>query len=180
MGLRLAIEETGATYEANASMKAKAYARESGLVTLADDSGLEVDALNGAPGPRSARFAGARASDAENVDLLLHKLKGIPWERRAARFVCAVAVATPSEEMLLFRGSCEGIIAFERSGTSGFGYDPVFYLPRLGMTMAQLTLKQKNRISHRAQAVRESLPAIEVLIGRPGGEKGTARLAANF
>ena len=164
LSISMVVDESGDTYEENASIKARAFSAASGLVSLADDSGLEVDALDGAPGPRSARYAGPDASDGQNLALLLRNMAGVPWERRTARFVCVVAIAIPSGEVELCRASCEGIIGLEPSGASGFGYDPVFYLPQLGKTMAQLDMEGKNRISHRARAVRRAVSIIEKMV----------------
>ena len=152
-GIDLEVAETGQSFAENARLKARAYARASGLPTLADDSGLEVDALGGAPGVRTARYAGSGASDEERYRLLLKNMEGVPWERRTARFRCALALATPEGEVHLTEGVKEGIIACEARGEHGFGYDPVFYLPEYGKTMAELPLEEKNRLSHRAQAV---------------------------
>ncbi len=151
-GLSTVLEETGATFKENAHIKATLAARDSGFLTLADDSGLEVDALNGEPGIRSARYAGPDASDAERVQYLLGKLKGVPAEKRTARFVCVIAIATPAGEVAYSEGECRGLIAFEPRGDHGFGYDPVFLFPELGRTMAELPEDLKNRISHRARA----------------------------
>lgn len=164
LSISMVVDESGDTYEENASIKARAFSAASGLVSLADDSGLEVDALDGAPGPRSARYAGPDASEDQNLALLLRNMSGVPWERRTARFVCVVAIAIPSGEVELCRASCEGIIGLEPSGASGFGYDPVFYLPQLGKTMAQLDMEGKNRISHRARAVRRAVSIIEKMV----------------
>lgn len=161
LGLRLGILEDGATYVENARKKALAYARASKLLTLADDSGLEVDGLGGAPGVRSARYVAGR--DTERVATLLAQLRDVPWERRAARFRCVVVAATPGEETYSAEGVCEGLIAFEPAGQGGFGYDPIFYLPAYGCTMAQLPAEEKNRISHRARAVEAALPALRRL-----------------
>ena len=150
-GIELEVEETGGSYRENAILKATAYARASGLLTIADDSGLEVDALNGEPGIFSARY-GNLPGDEERYRLLLRRLEGIPWPKRTARFRCVIALAWPGGETRTFEGVCEGVIAFEPVGKHGFGYDPVFYLPELGRTMAQLTPEEKNRISHRARA----------------------------
>lgn len=146
------VTESGDTYEQNARLKALAYARLSGLTTLADDSGLEVHALAGAPGVRSARFAGQTAADSDRVALLLAKLNGVPWEKRTARFKCVIAIATPEGLAATCYGECQGMIAFEPGGEGGFGYDPVFFVPDRGMTMAELPLEIKNQISHRARA----------------------------
>ncbi len=164
LSISMVVDESGDTYEENASIKARAFSAASGLVSLADDSGLEVDALDGAPGPWSARYAGPDASDGQNLALLLRNMAGVPWERRTARFVCVVAIAIPSGEVELCRASCEGIIGLEPSGASGFGYDPAFYLPQLGKTMAQLDMEGKNRISHRARAVRRAVSIIEKMV----------------
>ena len=163
-GVDLPVEEPGATFHENASIKAETYAARSGLVTLADDSGLVVDALDGAPGVRSARYSGPETSDREHYQLLLKNLAGVPDERRAARFVSVVAVATPAGQVELCEGTCEGIIGTRPEGEGGFGYDPVFYIPDLGKTMAQLTLEEKNRISHRAQAFRKAAPVVERIL----------------
>jgi XTP/dITP diphosphohydrolase len=155
-GLDMEVAETGESFAENALLKATAYARASGLLTLADDSGLEVDTLNGEPGIHSARYAGSEASDEERYQLLLENLKDVPWERRTARFRCVIAVATPDGEVRTAEGTCEGIIAFGPQGEHGFGYDPVFYLPEHGRTMAELPPQTKNNISHRARAAQEA------------------------
>jgi XTP/dITP diphosphohydrolase len=160
-GLDMEVAETGGSFAENASLKATAYAKASGLLTLADDSGLEVDALGGEPGIRSARYAGRGASDEERYRLLLEKLRGVPWEKRTARFRCVIAVATPEGQIHTAEGACEGIIAFEPKGEHGFGYDPVFYFQEYGKTMAELPLEIKNRISHRAKAAQKARAAIE-------------------
>lgn len=163
-GLSLAVDESGATFAENAILKARAYAEASGLLTLADDSGLEVDALDGAPGVRSARYAGEGASDEDRYRLLLRNLAGVPQGKRTARFRCVVAVATPQGKVHTAEGRCEGIIGFEPRGTHGFGYDPVFYLPDRGQTMAELPPTVKNRISHRGRAVQAALPVLRWLL----------------
>lgn len=155
-GVTTVVEESGKSLEENASLKATLLAKESGLLTLADDSGLEVDALDGAPGVHSARYAGAGASDRERVDYLLARLQDVPREKRSARFRCVIAIAEPSGQVVLCSGECRGIIALEPKGKHGFGYDPVFYLPELGRTMAELTPEIKNNISHRAKAARKA------------------------
>ena len=149
------VDETEATLKENAALKAKAYASLSNLLTLADDSGLEVDALGGEPGALSARFAGEGASDKMRIDYLLAKLLGIPWEQRNARFQCMIAIASLDGEVALCQGECQGIIAFEPKGDNGFGYDPIFYLTELGKTMAELSMDEKNAVSHRGLAVRK-------------------------
>ncbi len=152
IGLDLDVPETGTTYTANAIQKAAAFARASGLLTLADDSGLEVDALSGAPGVMSSRYAGPGVEDAGRVNFLLAKLEGIPWEERRARFRCVMALAIPQGQHRLSSGSCRGFILTSPRGSRGFGYDPVFYIPRFNKTMAELPADIKNCISHRARA----------------------------
>lgn len=152
IGISLNVTENSRTYAGNARIKAEAYSIASGLLTLADDSGLEVDVLEGAPGIMSARYAGPNATDAQRVSLLLHELKEIPWYRRKACFKCVIAIAKPLAGVRLSTGSCSGYIASEPKGENGFGYDPVFYLPKLGKTMAELLPEVKNTISHRARA----------------------------
>ena len=155
-GINKIATELGNSYEQNAQRKALSASKSSQLITLADDSGLEVDALSGKPGVRSARFAGRDATDADKVRVLLAKLEGIPWEKRAAHFKCVIAIATPRGQLELCQGECHGIIAFEAKGKNGFGYDPIFYLPKLGKTIAELPLEVKNQISHRAQAAQKA------------------------
>lgn len=166
MGLNINVAESATTYEENARLKGITAARLSQLIALADDSGLEVDALGGKPGSFSARFAGTKVSDTDRVSYLLSLLKNVPWEKRTARFVCVIAVATPDGEAELFHGDCPGFIAFEPRGSYGFGYDPIFYLPQLGKTMAELPLEVKNQISHRGQAVKKALKFLEELHAR--------------
>jgi XTP/dITP diphosphohydrolase len=156
-GIKVEVSETGGTLEENARMKATAYAVDDRFLIAADDSGLEVDALGGEPGPLSARFAGKNASDKEKVALLLSRLAGVPWEKRSARFRCVIAIASASQVLRIFEGECQGVIAFEPRGSQGFGYDPVFYLPELGKTMAELSIEEKNRVSHRGKAARKAL-----------------------
>jgi XTP/dITP diphosphohydrolase len=155
VGISTVVEESGATMEENARLKATRYASESGLLTLADDSGLEVDALGGEPGVRSARYAGDNASDSDRVNYLLSKLISVPWEKRTARFKCVIAIATPEGKFVLCDGECHGLIALQPKGDNGFGYDPVFYFPDLGKTMAELPPEVKSRISHRAVAAKK-------------------------
>jgi XTP/dITP diphosphohydrolase len=152
IGLNLDVHESGKTYAANARLKARAFEAASGLLTLADDSGIEVDALDGAPGVISSRYAGSGVSDNQRMAYLLTKLTEIPWEERNARFRCVMAIASPHGELKMCSGSCRGIITFAPKGTDGFGYDPVFYFPKLGKTMAELPSEIKNHISHRAKA----------------------------
>ncbi len=158
VGLVGEVEESGDTYEENARRKACTLARRSGLITLADDSGLEVDALDGAPGPRSHRYHAG--SDAERCRFLLRRLEGFPPERRSARFRCVIAIATPEGEVYTVEGVCPGQIADEPRGEGGFGYDPVFLLPELHRTMAELSPEEKNRLSHRARAVCQARPIL--------------------
>ena len=160
IGLERQVDETGHTFDENARLKAQAYCQASHLLTCADDSGLEVTKLGGAPGVHSARYAGQGASDADRIRKLLAALDGVPWDDRAARFRCVIALAWPDGRLETFEGQCEGVIALEPKGTNGFGFDPVFYLPELNCTMAELPMDVKNRISHRARAaalVRERL-----------------------
>jgi XTP/dITP diphosphohydrolase len=164
VGITNKVEETGESLEENARLKATAMAAESNLVALADDSGLEVAALGGKPGVISARYAGEDASDEERISFLLSQLKDVPWEKRSARFRCVIAVATPAGKIKFSSGECNGVIAFEPRGKEGFGYDPIFYLPELKETMAELPFEVKNRVSHRGQAVRKAYPIIDQLL----------------
>jgi len=157
LGITAGVEETGKSFEENARLKATVLAKESRLPALADDSGLEVDALGGEPGPLSARYAGEGATDKERVEFLLAKLKGVPREKRTARFRCVIAIATPEGKVELCYGECQGLITFGPRGERGFGYDPVFYFPELDKTMAELPLEVKNKVSHRGAAAREAV-----------------------
>lgn len=148
----LNVEESGETYEDNARLKAMAYRRHFNMPVLADDSGLEVDALNGEPGIRSARYGGPNASDADRRRILLDKLRDVP-PPRTARFRCVVAVADAQGNVRATEGVCPGEVGFEERGSNGFGYDPIFYLPEYGQTMAELPSEIKNRISHRGRAL---------------------------
>lgn len=163
-GISLQVEEHGETYLENASLKALAFAREAGMLSLADDSGLEVDALDGAPGLHSARFSPLPgAGDAHRRSYLLAKLAlhPRPW---TARFRCTVALATPAGKIRFTEGACAGEIIPEERGLEGFGYDPIFYIPDMGRTMAELSLEEKNRISHRARAVTAARPVILTML----------------
>lgn len=151
----LDVEETGSTFEENAILKAEALANELNTIVIADDSGLEVDALNGEPGIYSARYAGEAKSDDANMDKLLTNLEEVPAEERTARFVCAIALAQPGKETVTYRGTCEGVIAKERRGEYGFGYDPIFFVPAQNKMMAELTPEQKSAISHRGAAIQK-------------------------
>jgi XTP/dITP diphosphohydrolase len=162
LGITEEVEETGDTFEENARLKALAYARLSGMLTLSDDSGLEVDALNGEPGIRSARYGGdANATDQDRVRMLLSNLEGVPWEKRTARFRCVIVISRPKGDDASVVGSVAGMIQYRPEGNEGFGYDPVFYLPSYGQTMAQLSLEEKNRISHRSDAARKAVTALQ-------------------
>lgn len=161
VGLRLEPEETGSTFEKNALIKARAFAaRFEGLV-LADDSGLEVDALGGAPGVRSARYAGPGATDAQNRARLLKALEGVPPERRTARFVCALALVRGPFVVASIRGACEGRILEAERGLGGFGYDSLFFHPPSGLSFAELDPAEKDRYSHRGTALRRLAESLE-------------------
>ncbi len=148
------VEETGSSFAENALLKARYGAKTSGLLTLADDSGLEVDYLKGAPGIFSARFSGKDATDEKNNQKLLEELKGVAWKDRTARFVCVIALVTPDGFEVTKKGTVEGIILEEARGKNGFGYDPLFYIEAYQKTFGELPEEIKNRISHRANAVR--------------------------
>ena len=171
VGITDEVEETGDTFAENAWLKASGYAAMSGLLTLADDSGLEVDALGGDPGVRSARYGGdACRSDADRVALLLRNLDGVPWPRRTARFRCVINVAHPGAEasggpqlLVSVVGSVAGMIQYTPEGNDGFGYDPVVHLPSFKRTVAQLSLEEKNRISHRGCAAARAMTKLCVL-----------------
>jgi len=166
LGLALEILEDGRTYAENASKKAIAFSQASGMIALADDSGLEVDALNGQPGLHSHRFSPLPgASDADRRKYLLEKLEGIqrPW---TACFHATVALALPSGQVQLATGQCKGEIIPKELGSNGFGYDPIFLIPELGRTMAELEMNEKNRLSHRARAVQNAIPVIRKIFAR--------------
>jgi XTP/dITP diphosphohydrolase len=165
LGLALDVPEDGLTYAENAAKKASAFSQASGMIALGDDSGLEVDALDGLPGLHSHRFCPIPdATDADRRRYLLEKLQGRarPW---TARFRATVAVVCPSGEVRLANGQCEGEIIPEERGTNGFGYDPIFYLPELDRTMAELEMDEKNGLSHRARAVRNAIPLLKEIYG---------------
>jgi XTP/dITP diphosphohydrolase len=164
IGVDIEVQETGASFAEIAAQKALAYARAAGLPALADDSGLEVDALDGAPGIYTARYAGPGASDEDRYCKLLSDLGDTPSEQRTARFRCAVALAYPDGRVGTAEAKCEGVIAFGPSGENGFGYDPVFYLPEWDCTMAQLPSETKNQISHRARAFQAARPLLDALL----------------
>lgn len=157
--------ETGETFEANATSKATLVATLTGRIALADDSGLEVDALGGAPGVHSATFLGQHATAADRNAWVLARMRGVEEERRTGRFRAVVAVATPDGAVRTFEGTCEGLIADAPRGTGGFGYDPIFFVPEYGCTMAELPPESKNAISHRARALRAARDHIASLVG---------------
>jgi XTP/dITP diphosphohydrolase len=149
------VDEDGRSFTENALKKARFYSRYFGKLTLADDSGLEVDSLKRQPGVHSARYAGERASSQENNQKLLREMQGVPISKRGARFRCIIAVKSPAGREVLAEGSCRGRIGFKEKGRRGFGYDPLFILPRERRTMAELSLEAKNKISHRGKALRK-------------------------
>jgi XTP/dITP diphosphohydrolase len=165
------VKEDGPTFAENAHKKAVEYAKATGLWTLADDSGLVVDALDGAPGVNSARFSGERPKGADrrlldrrNMDKVLSLLTGVPAEKRTARFVCCLCLASPEKVLIETQGTVEGVITDKPAGTGGFGYDPIFYVPQLGKTVAQLGEEEKNAISHRGNAIRRLKPLLDGLL----------------
>ena len=162
-GINEEVDESGGSLEENARLKATAYSAMSQLTALADDSGLEVDALNGEPGFLSSRYAGEGATDTERINYLLTRLKDVPRKKRSARFRSVIVIAIPGGEVEYCEGECRGVITFSPKGENGFGYDPIFYLPGLDKTMAELPLELKNQISHRGQAARKSLEVLEKL-----------------
>ena len=160
------IEEDGRTFAENARKKALGYAKATGLWTLADDSGLVIDALGGQPGVKSARFSGDKDKnrgllDHKNMAKVLTLLDGVPTAKRTARFVCCLCIASPEEVLIETEGKLEGVIANEQAGENGFGYDPIFFVPELNKTVAQMTSEEKNAISHRGNAIRKLKPKLE-------------------
>ena len=154
-GIKLDIVEDGKTFEENALIKARAVSKEApGAIVMADDSGLEIDALNKEPGIYSARYAGTNTSYDIKNSLLLSRMKGVPDKQRTARFVCAVAAVFPNGDKEVVRGTMEGCIGYEIAGANGFGYDPIFFLPEYGCTSAELAPEKKNELSHRGEALR--------------------------
>lgn len=153
-GITSQVEENGTTFEENARIKAEAFAKESGLITLADDSGLEVDYMDKAPGVYSARFLGEDTSYDIKNQYIIEKLTTATEEERTARFVCAICAAMPDGTIYETRGVIEGMIAYEPAGENGFGFDPIFYVPKFGKTTAELSPEQKNEISHRGLALK--------------------------
>jgi XTP/dITP diphosphohydrolase len=177
LGITEEVEETGDTFAENARLKAHTYASLNGMLTLSDDSGLEVDALGGEPGIRSARYGGdPNATDQDRVRLLLSKLEGVPWEKRTARFRCVIVISRPEGDVASVVGSVAGMIQYRPEGNEGFGYDPVFYLPSYGQTMAQLPLEEKNRISHRSDAARKAVAVLQqIAASQSAAEVGAPR-----
>ena len=155
LNLDIEVDETGTTFEENSMLKAKAVMEATGLPAVADDSGLCVDVLGGAPGVYSARYGGPEyVTDLDRLNLLLHEMRGIRSEDRTARYVCVITLLMPDGEAIVTRGTCEGMILSEPHGTGGFGYDPIFYIPKEGMTFAEMGIERKNQISHRANALK--------------------------
>jgi XTP/dITP diphosphohydrolase len=154
------VDEDGTTFRANALKKARVISQFTGLSALADDSGLEVESLDGKPGVWSARFAGESASDADNNRKLLRCMADVPPEERAAQFRCVIALVSPKGAEELVEGICSGVIIEEERGSGGFGYDPLFLVPHLGKTFAELSTEEKNRISHRGKALQQVLPIV--------------------
>lgn len=164
------VEETGTTFEENAILKAEEIATMTGSIVVADDSGLIVDELDGSPGVYSARYAGEEKNDEANIDKVLKEMADVPEEKRTARFYCALAVAGPGMDTITVAGTCEGSILRERRGSNGFGYDPIFFVPDKGKAMAELPAEEKNRISHRAEALSHLKPVAEELFRRVEAE----------
>lgn len=163
------VEETGTTFEENAILKAEAIARQFNQFVIADDSGLIVDALDGRPGVYSARYAGEDKLDEANTEKVLKELEGVPEAERTARFYCALALASPNQETITVSGTMEGLITNQPSGTNGFGYDPIFFVTEQGKTNAELTKEEKNKISHRANALKALNEKLEAFLKREEG-----------
>ena len=162
LGVHIDVEETGTTFEENSELKARAVMEATGLPAIADDSGLCVDVLGGAPGIYSARYGAPECvTDWDRLNFLLENLRGVRSEERTARFVCVITLLYPEGRKLVARGTCEGMIAHEPGGEDGFGYDPIFYLPRFGCTLAQMGADKKNAISHRANALNRLCKMLE-------------------
>lgn len=164
LNIHNSIEEKYQTYAENALYKASYYSNLSGLITVADDSGLEVEALNGEPGVLSARYAGNGADDKKKIDYLLSKMKSVQWSERRAVFKCVTAICMPDGKSGIFNGECYGYIMLQPRGSNGFGYDPIFYIPELNMTMAELSFEDKLRVSHRARAFIKAKKMLESII----------------
>ncbi len=160
VGISEDVDETGTTFEANARLKADHYAQLSGLLTLADDSGIQIDALNGEPGVHSRRWAGD-VSDHERNLALLQRVRDVQDSGRGAHFRCAIAIAEPGRETVVVEGHCDGRLAWEPHGENGFGYDPLFFFPEFGKTLAEVPLAVKNQVSHRARAARAARAVLE-------------------
>ncbi|TDL34383.1 XTP/dITP diphosphatase [Jeotgalibacillus sp. S-D1] len=158
------VEETGSTFKENALLKAETIASRFNVITIADDSGLIVDALNGEPGVYSARYAGKEKDDDANIDKVLHQLEGVPFTERTARFHCTLAVSRPGEESLTVTGECEGYIANQRQGDHGFGYDPIFGVIDQKRTLAQMSKTEKGEISHRGKAIKKLAELLPTLL----------------
>ncbi len=158
------IEEDGKSFSENALKKARFYSNYFKKLTLADDSGLEVDHLKGMPGIYSARYSGKRASTQKNNEKLLKELEGIPISKRGAKFKCVVAVSSPDGREGVAEGSCKGRIGYKKKGREGFGYDPLFILPKYGKTMAELSIEEKNKLSHRGKALRKIKKVIKTFL----------------
>src|SRR3954469_5302453 len=169
LGITLDVEEGETSFVANAMLKARAYRRASGVLTIGEDSGFEVDALGGEPGVISARWGGSdyQIKNQRIVDMVA----GLPDDRRGSRYVSVLAIATPDGRVFQRTGTCRGLVAHEPAGTGGFGYDPIFLIPELGRTMAQLTQEEKAEISHRGRAVRKALPLLRSLLAEIGDER---------
>ena len=167
---KIDVEETGTTFEENAILKAETVANLLGKTVIADDSGLEIDALGGAPGVYSARFSGPDSTDNKNIDKALRELAGVENDQRTARFRCVLAIAGPNVETETFSGSCEGLILTERTGTNGFGYDPIFYVPSKKKSMAELSPEEKGVISHRGNALEKLQVKLPQLIRKAGSQ----------
>ena len=170
LGLRLDVLEDGRTFAENAALKAHAFAQASGLLALADDSGIEVDALGGSPGIHSARYGGAGLSDGDRMQLLLRELAATPPDARGCRYVAALALAWPDGRQEVFEGICVGMVATTPVGDNGFGYDPVFFVPEEGLTIAQLSGEAKDALSHRGNAARLAIEALSPVTARARGE----------
>ena len=164
-GIALEVQEDGETFEENAVIKARAVMEETKALVLADDSGLEIDYLNGEPGEYSARYMGEDTSYRIKNQNLIERLEGVPEEKRTARFVCVIAAAFPDGRILTARGTIEGIIGYEERGEGGFGYDPIFWLPEYGCSTAELTMEKKNELSHRGKALRDIKDELKRAIG---------------
>lgn len=164
------IAETGSSFEENAILKAEAVAKLLNKMVISDDSGLIIDALGGRPGIYSARYAGEEKDDEKNIDKVLRELADVPAEKRTARFYCALAVAAPGQETKTVSGTCEGRILYERRGSNGFGYDPIFYVDEKQKAMAELPAAEKNKISHRAQALRKLEDMLDSVLESAGNQ----------